>query len=231
MLRALLAATILVFGAAAWLRRQEPPAPAPPAGCSAILSVAQRPVVSVQGEVPLPSQRRDLDAAGIDALSSAARIPGRVHRGLTRVNRKVETSVHFSDIGTPDGRSCIAVTGVIVRLRYEGLEILIDKDLDESGCDYREVQAHELDHYRTITLAHERIKDELAKALAAAPELPSGARPRLVDTRELGQEQAKALALARVKATLAEVDAASESRDAQIDSPENHAQMASRCRD
>lgn len=234
MTRALLAATILILTAALWLRRayQAPPPKAAAApGCPALAGVAQRPVLNVQGEVPLPSTRSDLDAAGIDALSRVPRLPGTVHRGLTRVDRKIESAVHLSELGAPDGRACVAVTAVIVKVRYERLEIFVDKDLPESGCDFREVQAHELDHYRTITLAHERIKSELAHALAAEPALPSGARPRLVESGELGQSRVKELALGRVKAALAMIDAESQARDARIDSPESHALMEGRCKD
>lgn len=186
------------------------------------------PVVTVTGDFPGPRIRRDLDARGMDAFDGGAVLPGHDRRGLTRTEWSLDTTVHTRDREVRGG-VCLAVSAVLVRVDYKTLEVLLDRNLPESSCLYREILAHEQEHVQVRADAHMRLKELIRETLASSHKLPTARRPLLAKTSQEARQAAQDAAQALVQAAAKTVADEAAARNARIDSPESYAALAGRC--
>lgn len=184
--------------------------------------------MTVTGDFPGPAIRRDLAMRDMDGLDPSAVLPNHERRGLTRTDWEIATDVSTRDLQNGP-INCVSLAAVQVSISYKTLEILIDKDIPEDSCMYREILAHEQQHVQVRADAHIRLKELLKQALSSSSRLPTSRKPLAAKNQEDSRQKALAAAQALVDEASAVVAAEALERNVLLDSPESYAALSARC--
>jgi hypothetical protein len=213
-------------GAAFWLAAASPAMVVAQPACSGLPALT--PELEVTAD---PGGEPEVRAASAEEIRrKAAEMgrdpdpPGRVTRGLTTVEIRVETGFTLARIEDADGTVCVALEAARVELANRDVAVLIDRRYEKGSCEHRAVLAHELEHVAINAEAVRAGERRLRERLEAVVSRWKG--------RWVPEERQAAIGDAlqgAASAVLAEVRRSAAARHARIDTPQSYAETQRRC--